>query len=131
VTPRSGRCPCGSGESYDLCCGPLHAGQTNASTARTLMQSRFTAFAMGDERYLLATWHPSTRPARLELDDDRTWAHLEIVEAERGGLFDDSGVVEFRAHYRSDGRRGVQHERSTFSRDNGQWRYLGAEPTRH
>jgi SEC-C motif-containing protein len=34
------------------------------------MRSRYSAFAVGDPAYLLATWHPSTRPRSLSLDDD-------------------------------------------------------------
>ena len=59
------RCPCGTGLPYDDCCGPLHAGSTAAATAEQLMRSRYSAFAVGDAAYLLATWHPSTRPAAL------------------------------------------------------------------
>ena len=32
------------------------------------MRSRFTAFVTGDSNYLLATWHPDTRPESLSLD---------------------------------------------------------------
>ena len=36
--------------------------------AQALMRSRYAAYASGDRDWLLATWHPSTRPAQLELD---------------------------------------------------------------
>ena len=32
-------------------------------TAEALMRSRFAAFRDGDVDWLLASWHPSTRPA--------------------------------------------------------------------
>jgi len=93
------------------------------------MRSRFSAFAVADPAYLLRTWHSSTRPQRLSLDEQVTWTRLEIVDVARGGLFDTDGVVEFRAHYRSGTARGAQHERSTFRREDGQWRYLdGTRP---
>ncbi|MFZ2176709.1 MAG: YchJ family metal-binding protein, partial [Rhodococcus sp. (in: high G+C Gram-positive bacteria)] len=57
------RCPCLLGEPYDDCCGRYHRGVTTAPTAERLMRSRFSAFAVLDAEYLLATWHPSTRPA--------------------------------------------------------------------
>jgi SEC-C motif domain protein len=91
------------------------------------MQSRFSAFALGQQRYLLDTWHSSTRPQHLDLNDDQQWLHLEIVETIKGGLFDPTGVVEFRAHYRAAGTRGVLHERSDFTREDGRWRYLSGE----
>lgn len=120
-------CPCGSGEIYDACCGPRHDGSVPAPTAETLMRSRFTAFARGDVAYLLATWHPTTRPRTLDLDDDREWVRLDIVDTLGGGPFADTGEVEFRAHYRGP-VRGVQHERSRFAKLRGRWFYLGAVP---
>lgn len=92
------------------------------------MRSRFCAFAVADAGYLLATWHPSSRPARLELDPAVVWTRLEVVLA-RGGPFDQAGVVEFRAHYRVAGQEGsksgaVLHELSRFVREDGRWFYV-------
>ncbi len=92
------------------------------------MRSRFTAFARGDVDYLLATWHPSTRPRSLDLDPDRRWTRLDIVDTLDGGPFDETGEVEFRAHYRDDATRGAQHERSRFAKQRGRWYYLDALP---
>jgi SEC-C motif-containing protein len=88
------------------------------------MQSRFSAFAVADADYLLATWHSSTRPSEVVLDKHIRWLDLAIVESVRGGLFDDEGVVKFRASYRKGGVRGVLEERSSFVREHGRWRYL-------
>ncbi len=89
------------------------------------MRSRFTAFARGDEAYLLRTWHASTRPARLELDPDVRWYRLDIVGAERGGPFDREGTVEFAAYFRGP-ERGVLRENSRFVREGGDWYYVAA-----
>ena len=113
-------CPCGLGLPYDDCCGRLHRGDATAATAELLMRSRYSAFAVGDAAYLLRTWHPSTRPRRLRLDDGEQWLRLEVLGRSTGGLLDTEGTVEFRAHARS----GVQHEISRFVRD-GQWLYVG------
>ncbi|GMA87172.1 UPF0225 protein [Angustibacter aerolatus] len=118
------RCPCGSGETYGACCGRLHDGTTHAGTAEQAMRSRYSAFAVGDTAYLLATWHPSTRPATLELDTGTRWRFLEIVSTSGGGLLDTDGVVEFRAHHVHDRARGVQHEVSRFTRVDGRWSYV-------
>ena len=118
------RCPCGSGETYADCCRPRHDGSVPAPTAETLMRSRFTAFARGDTAYLLATWHPSTRPRSLELDPDRRWVRLDILDTLDGGPFAATGEVEFRAHYRDGSARGAQHERSRFVRFGGRWTYV-------
>lgn len=88
------------------------------------MRSRYTAFSVGDARYLLATWHPTTRPDRLELDPDIRWTGLEILDTQRGGERDATGVVEFRAHWRTPADRGVLHERSRFTRPQGAWMYV-------
>lgn len=90
------------------------------------MRSRFSAFAVGDADYLLATWHPSTRPTTLELDADVRWYRLDIVRTERGGPLDRDGVVEFTAHYRSPDGGGSQHEVSTFVREADRWLYVSA-----
>ncbi|MEV4154626.1 YchJ family protein [Nocardia salmonicida] len=117
-------CPCRRGEPFDACCGPILAGDKPAPTAETLMRSRYTAYVVGDVDYLLRSWHPSTRPADLELDADQRWLFLEIVGTQRGGLFDDNGTVEFIAHYKLDGTRDAMHELSTFVRVDGAWVYL-------
>ena len=89
------------------------------------MRSRFTAFALGLDGYLLSTWHPSTRPATIDLDDGTSWRRLQIVDTAAGGPDDDTGIVEFRASFRdSDGTAGVLHERSRFERLDGRWVYL-------
>ena len=91
------------------------------------MRSRFTAFALGLAPYLLATWHPSTRPAALDLDDDLTWRRLQIVDAVAGGEGDAEGIVEFRASYRGPDGAGLLHERSRFVRAGGRWSYVDGD----
>ena len=88
------------------------------------MRSRFSAFALGLDAYLLSSWHPSTRPATLEVDDGTVWRKLQIVDTVAGGPDDEAGVVEFRASYRdADGGYGMRAERSNFSRVDGRWVY--------
>ena len=97
-------------------------------TAEALMRSRFRAFRDGDGAWLLASWHPSTRPATLDLDGNPVWRGLQIVDTSAGGPDDDTGIVEFRATYlRTGGGVEIQHERSKFIRDDGRWYYLGAQ----
>lgn len=122
-------CPCGSGDPLPACCGRFHSGSAEAPTAVALMRSRYSAFALGEADYLLRTWHPSTRPARLDLDPEMRWTGLVIVATEAGGLFDRTGTVEFCAQYRVDGggaerRTGELAERSRFVREGGRWLYL-------
>ena len=121
------RCPCLSGETYGGCCGKYHSGRAQAPTAVALMRSRYSAFAVGNRQYLLDTWHPSTRPAVLDLDADLQWRRLDIVDTVAGGPLDNTGVVRFRAHYRAGVERGIQEETSSFMRINGNWLYVDGE----
>lgn len=89
------------------------------------MRSRFSAFAVGGTAYLLATWHPSTRPHSLELDAGVRWYRLDILRRESGGLLDTEGIVEFDAYYRSPDGPGSQHETSRFLKTGGSWFYVG------
>jgi SEC-C motif-containing protein len=95
------------------------------------MRSRYSAFALRDEAYLLRTWHSSTRPTRLRTDPDTHWTGLEIVATAGGGALLPRGTVEFRASYRQrgpGGEAGVQRGNSRFVRENGQWYYLDEDP---
>ena len=87
------------------------------------MRSRYTAYARGDEPYLLATWHPSTRPALLDLERRLRWIGL-TVEASTGGLLDVAGTVTFEARYVDGGVSGALREASRFVREDGRWLYL-------
>jgi SEC-C motif domain protein len=118
------RCPCGTGLPYAECCGRLHDRTATAGTAEQLMRSRYSAFVLGDAGYLLDTWHPSTRPRTLDLDDDVRWTGLEVLTTTGGSLLAAEGTVEFRASYVHDRRPGAQHENSRFVREDGHWRYL-------
>jgi SEC-C motif-containing protein len=89
------------------------------------MRSRYSAFAVGDTAYLLRTWHPSTRPDRLELDD-RSWTGLQILETTGGSPLHTQGTVRFRAHYTDTDGAGVQTENSTFERVGADWYYVDA-----
>ncbi|MEU6020316.1 YchJ family protein [Micromonospora sp. NPDC048871] len=122
-----GVCPCGQGLPYGDCCGRLHRGAAQAPTAEALMRSRYAAFAVGDPDYLRHSWHSSTRPARLILDPGQRWTGLEIVGTEQGGLFDSTGTVEFRAHYRDNAGAATMTERSRFVREDGRWVYLDVD----
>jgi SEC-C motif-containing protein len=93
------------------------------------MRSRFEAFRDGDADWLLASWHPSTRPAALDLTQNPRWRGLQIVDTVAGTATDDTGIVEFRATYVHQRDLQVLHERSRFVREEGRWYYLDAVDT--
>lgn len=117
-------CPCG-GADYATCCGRYHNGEP-ARDALTLMRSRYSAYVLKLEAYLLATWHDSTRPAALDLAMDNTkWIGLEIRKHNAESA--DRATVEFVARYKIGGRAARLHEVSRFVREDGRWFYLDGE----
>lgn len=118
-------CPCGLPQPYEACCGRFHDGRDVPATAEQLMRSRYSAFAVGDESYLLDTWHPDTRPTGIRPDPRQQWVRLEVLRTSGGGLFDAEGTVAFRATSRIGTRDVVVVEDSRFTRSDGRWSYVG------
>ncbi len=85
------------------------------------MRSRYTAFALHHEAYLLATWHPSTRPSTLEFEAGREWYMLKVITSTEVG---DTGTVSFVARSRLGGRVWALEEVSRFVREGGRWLYI-------
>lgn len=119
-------CPCGSGRLLADCCGRLHAGEA-APDAETLMRSRYSAFVLGLEDYLLASWHPATRPADLELDATPRPQWLGLTVKSHTPLDASHATVEFVARYKLNGRAFRLHETSRFERLGGRWLYVDGE----
>lgn len=116
-------CPCGSGQTFAECCGPLLSTERLAETAEELMRSRYTAYVYGNREHLWRTWHARTRPVEVVIDPSVRWISLQINDVRDGGADDGAGVVEFTATYDS----GTMHERSRFERRAGRWFYLDDE----
>jgi SEC-C motif-containing protein len=120
-------CHCGSQKNFISCCSPLLAGIAQADTAEQLMRSRYSAYVLKDEAYLMRTWHKSTRPKNLDLNDPIQWQGLQIRMKQAGGPDDDKGIVEFAAIYKSDGLSQRLLERSTFIKEKGLWFYVDGD----
>lgn len=124
-------CPCGSGREFQLCCGPLLAGQP-APTAEALMRSRYTAYTTGDLDYIQ---HTCAGEAALGFDRDEAarsmadteWLGLAIAATTAGTEADTTGTVTFTARFRQHGRVSTLSETSRFRRVMGAWRYVGGE----
>ena len=84
MTPAAAACPCGRLDArrrpldWAACCGRYidHFSDTPAPDAESLMRSRYSAFVCEQAEYLLATWHPSKRPATLDFDTGTQWLGL-------------------------------------------------------
>lgn len=130
ATTTSPHCPCESGKPYEACCRPYHEGIA-APTAEALMRSRYTAYALGLEEYLLQTWHSSTRPRALNLNEDHAikWLGLQVKEAHTNGA-QTSGTqatVTFVARYKIGGKAERLVEISDFIFEGGRWYYVAGQ----
>ncbi|MDO9106382.1 MAG: YchJ family protein [Methylovulum sp.] len=118
-------CPCGSGKSYAQCCLPYHLGENLPPTAEALMRSRFSAFCLQNEGFLLATWDSSQRPAAIDFSGEQNqWLKLEIIGTKKGGVKDHKALVTFKAHYLQDNEAWIMIETSRFVKTNNRWFYL-------
>jgi len=121
-------CFCGSGAEYGNCCGPVIAGERPAASAEQLMRSRYSAYVLENSEYLLASWHPDTRPATLDLAASSIrWSGLSINACQGGQPGDSSGRVEFIARYQQGDVSGAVHENSRFVFEQGRWYYLDGD----
>ena len=117
-------CPCGSDRPFAACCGPYLDGVAVAPTAEALMRSRYSAYVQLNEDYLLATWHPTTRPAKLQLKEtpQPRWIGLTVKHHETQGT--DHATVAFVARHKVGGRAFRLEETSRFVREDGRWFYV-------
>ena len=122
-------CPCGSPKTLTDCCARCVDNSQPAPNAEALMRSRYTAYTLQREDYLLATWHPSTRPLALGLAEDTStkWLGLEVKRHQQQDA--DHAIVEFVARYKMNGRAHRLHEVSRFVREDGRWFYVDGEIT--
>lgn len=90
------------------------------------MRSRYSAFVLCNEPYLLATWHERARPASVPFEPKMKWLGLEVLDARVTG--ERTAEVEFIARYRVGGGSAARlHERSRFVLENGRWFYVDGE----
>ncbi len=124
-------CPCGRQHQkktlpYGQCCGRWLESDTPAPDAESLMRSRYCAFVLEREPYLLKTWQASHRPERIEFDPGVKWLGLDVrshtVQAAT------HAEVEFVARQKPASGAAVRlHERSRFVLDSGEWLYVDGD----
>lgn len=88
------------------------------------MRSRYTAYALSNEPYLLSTWHASTRPSSLDLaaQPGTKWIGLKVLRHEQQD--DRHAIVEFIARYKVNGRAYKMQETSRFVKEGSNWFYV-------
>lgn len=90
------------------------------------MRSRYSAFVLQIESYLLATWHPRTRPTSVSFESGMKWLGLKVISAR--AIDTNTAEVEFIARFRVGGASAARlHERSRFVREDGRWLYVDGE----
>ena len=118
-------CPC-QNTQYVNCCGVYHAGKY-PENAEKLMRSRYSAYVLELEDYLLKTWHDSTRPTEALFDGPKTqWLELK-VKSFTESADQQSATVEFVAIYKINGKAHRLHEISRFVREGDQWFYVDGQ----
>lgn len=125
--PDDDLCPCDSGLTFRGCCQPYLRGELAAPRAEALMRSRYTAYVLEDASYLLATWHPATRPASLNFDQQPRPKWLGLNVKRRADIDNQHAMVEFVARYKMNGRAFRLHESSRFDLIDGRWYYRDGE----
>ena len=129
------KCPCTSGKNYGGCCQPIQTGKVKAATAEELLRARYTSFATHHIDFILATHHSATKHEvnREEITSwskESEWKGLEILQKEAGEAKDDQGTIVFHAKYFHEGKDHDHYEKSTFEKENGEWKFLDATPLR-
>ena len=126
-------CPCGSNKKYKKCCKLSH-NRTLPKTALTLMKSRYSAYDIGNSKYIMDTTHMLNTEYS---EDKKTWEEniqnfikdsnfkaLEILE------FEDStpeSYVTFKAYIDINGVDSTFTEKSKFIKENGKWFYVSGD----
>lgn len=122
MTHNSSPCFCCSKALFSDCCKPVLADHSKALTALALMRSRYTAYVLLDEEYLLTTWDPATRPKKLNLKENPVkWLALTIHSSVDTT---ESGEVDFSAEFIEQDHLCEIREASNFSRKSGLWYYF-------
>ena len=83
-------CPCGSKKKYKRCCSRFHKDLI-AKDALELMKSRYSAYAVGDAKYIVKTTHPNNNDYSSDL---LQWIK-EINTFTEGTNFEKLEIVDF------------------------------------
>ena len=118
-------CSCGSKQKYKKCCLNFHKG-ANAKDALSLMKSRYSAYVVGDAKYIKKTTHKSSPYFHDDIKEIEKFSKseeflgLEIVEFVKG---ESEAYVTFKALLGS----GELYEKSRFLKEDGVWFYVSGE----
>ena len=120
------KCPCGSEENYESCCGKFIEGGELPPTPEALMRSRYVAYTQSNFVYIEQTMagpalETFDRKRAEDLAKETKWLKLEVLSSHEQG---DTGTVQFIAFFESQGASQMMHEVSTFKKVEGKWMYI-------
>ena len=89
------------------------------------MRSRYSAYVLKNEAYLLKTWHKDQcpPPPLFDTTEQTQWLELKIKKFHEHS-HKQSATVEFIAIYKINGKAHRLHEISNFVKEDGQWLYV-------
>ena len=118
-------CPCGSGKKYKKRCGLFHKG-VSPKNALELMKSRFSAYALGDIKYIIET---SLDKNLDEAELKRFSKYCEFVNLKILEFTDamSESCVTFRATIFCEKTDSSFTEKSRFLKIDGKWLYSDGE----
>jgi SEC-C motif-containing protein len=91
------------------------------------MRARYSAYALGEIDFLLATGADADRAGITAFAQRARFVRLRVEATESGGPADTAGTVSFAAQFVEAGRLQELRERSRFGRRDGRWQYLDGD----
>lgn len=127
------QCPCGSKQKYKKCCKIFHEG-SNPRTALDLMKSRYTAYVLGDSKYIMNTTHKSNidysddkiswSKAIKDFSDNSEFNSLNVINFEEKG---NEAFVTFKVSIFQSNEDISFVEKSKFLKEDNKWLYHSGE----
>lgn len=137
-------CPCRTLDAKPLdladCCGPILSGKKTATTAEGLMRARYSAYAQKNMAFIDATQimlegETFNQEDALKWAEGSEWKGMKVIATKKGAASDNTGIVEFEAHYQDKASKKdlVHKETALFEKQSGQWKFkdgniAGAQP---
>ena len=119
------KCYCGLDKDYKDCCEAIILNKKVASSPEELMRSRYSAYTQANGSYLVFSTIKENRNeedvAGIEaFANSIKWLKLDVLCA-------DERSVEFKAYYKEGKEIHLLHEKSSFTQEDGMWKYADGE----
>jgi SEC-C motif domain protein len=126
------KCPCGSNNSYDNCCGQFILHHQIPSSALQLMRSRYTAYTQGNISYIQTTMKGSAA-LNFNVKEAKDWSlkviWLDLTILGTSQILDNQATIHFKARYIENNQLCFLKEKSIFEKFDSKWYYTSGTPT--